>query len=173
MKLHRAIEYAAVMHDGQRRKHGDIPYIAHIAEVVCLLAAEGAAEEVLIAGALHDVVEDTPATAEDVRELFGDRVAELVCAESEDKSLTWQQRKDATVERLYGEERAVKMITCADKVSNLKSIYGADEAIWSKFHGSREKIRVYYGGIIDALKDLDGTKLYSELKKYYGLVFGE
>ena len=99
-KIHNAIIYAAKKHEGQVRKGTDTPYIVHPMEVMQILTAAGCGEDVIVAGILHDTVEDTDATLEEISALFGEKVARLVAHESEDKSKTWRERKSATI--LFG-----------------------------------------------------------------------
>lgn len=119
-----AYEFAREAHRGQTRKGDGSPYINHPAELGRLLAGAGAEDPELIAAAfLHDVVEDTDVTLEEIADAFGDGVASLVAAMSEDKDLApWQRRKDHhrdTVEAAG--ERAI-MIYAADKLANSRDM---------------------------------------------------
>ena len=84
--IHKAIEFAVVKHKDQKRKGTELPYIVHPIEVMQILTASGCSDEMIVAGILHDTVEDTDATIDEVRALFGDKVARLVSAESETKA---------------------------------------------------------------------------------------
>ena len=96
-----AIEYAARAHREHYRKGTRIPYIAHLISVAKILIEYDCAEEIIVAGLLHDTVEDTSVTLEDIRNSFGETVASLVDAASEpDKSDTWENRKKHTIEYL-------------------------------------------------------------------------
>ncbi len=86
INIHEAIEFAAVKHRNQKRKGTDIPYIVHPMEVYGILAASGCDEETLIGGILHDTLEYTDTDIEELINLFGQTVAQLVVSESEDKS---------------------------------------------------------------------------------------
>lgn len=178
MLLHTAIEYAAIMHRNQYRKGTDVPYIAHPMEVLQILASNGCPIEVQIAGVLHDTVEDTDATFEDIDALFGSEIAELVKSDTEDKSLPWTRRKEIAIENLKSHSLGAKQLICADKLSNIKSIYhdmrivGAN--IWSRFKGSPSQTEWYYREIVKELAhDLNGSKMYEELKAYVNMVFTE
>lgn len=156
MLLHNAIEFAAVKHKDQRRKGSNVPYIVHPIEVMLLLSECGCSSECIAAGILHDTLEDTETTLEELNELFGSHVADLVAAESEDKSKSWQERKKATIERLFSASDEVKMICLADKLSNLQSMVSdyakKGDEIWSVFNADKEHIEWYYRGIINATK---------------------
>jgi (p)ppGpp synthase/HD superfamily hydrolase len=121
----RALDFAAVAHRDQRRKYPgvDVPYISHPAGVAIVLARHGFDDEVVAAGALHDVLEDCGVTRETLGRLFGDRVASLVEATSEsDKSLPWEERKRAHLERLALDSWEAQAIAIADKLDNFASI---------------------------------------------------
>jgi len=123
--LMRALDFAARRHAGQRRKGAsDTPYINHLAEVANLLAeATGGADTNLVAaGLLHDAVEDTDVTKEEIAQAFGDDVAALVAAVSDDKSLPKAERKRLQIETAAGKSDRAKMLKIADKTSNLGGI---------------------------------------------------
>lgn len=123
--LKRALDHAAVWHADQVRKYPGVrvPYTSHVAGVVGILARHGLPEEVQAAGALHDVLEDTAATYDELCARFGERVAELVRAVSEeDKTLPWEERKRAYLERFPHKPWQAQAITLADKIDNLLSI---------------------------------------------------
>src|SRR3954469_9847902 len=95
-----AVEWAARMHADQRRALDRAPFVLHPLEVASLLHGRGFGDEVLAAGVLHDVIENTTATVEDVASRFGARVAAIVDAVSEDPSIAgYEARKDDLRER--------------------------------------------------------------------------
>ncbi len=178
MLLHKAIEYAAVMHRNQYRKGTDVPYIVHPMEVLQILTANGCSSDVQIAGVLHDVVEDTDATIEDIEALFGTDIAALVQSDTEEKSLCWTDRKERALSRLKTQPLAARQLLCADKLSNIKSVYNdlriVGTNVWSRFKGSPSQTEWYYREIIKELsKDLEGVQMFEELKTYVNLVFTE
>jgi (p)ppGpp synthase/HD superfamily hydrolase len=123
--LKRAFDMASVWHRNQRRKYPgvDVPYVSHLAGVATLLARHGFDEEVVAAGALHDVIEDTGVTYDELARLFGARVADLVLAVSEqDKTLAWEERKRLYIEQFADKPWEAQAITLADKIDNLLSI---------------------------------------------------
>jgi (p)ppGpp synthase/HD superfamily hydrolase len=141
----RALDHAALWHRDQKRKYPvvEVPYVSHPAGVALLLARHGFPDEVIAAGALHDVIEDCAVTFDDLERLFGTRVAELVRAVSEpDKSLPWEERKARYLERFAAEPWEAQAIGIADKVDNFQSILvsaaasGAD-ATWAMFRRGR------------------------------------
>jgi (p)ppGpp synthase/HD superfamily hydrolase len=143
----RALDHAAVWHRDQKRKYPgfEVPYMSHPAGVAVLLARHGFDDEVIAAGALHDVLEDCNVGAGELVSLFGQRVADLVAAVSEpDKELPWEERKRRYVERFARDPWDVQAISIADKVDNFQSIlvcaaeYGPD-ATWRMFRRGRER----------------------------------
>lgn len=123
--LKSALDWAAVWHEGQHRKYPGVlvPYTSHVAGVVAILSRHGFDEEVVAAGALHDVLEDCGVSHTELADRFGARVAELVRSVSEpDKSLPWEERKRLYLERFSGEPWEAQAISLADKVDNLESI---------------------------------------------------
>lgn len=175
MLLHKAIEYAAIQHRNQYRKGTDTPYIVHPMEVLQILAANDCNENVQIAGVLHDTVEDTDSTIEDIEMLFGHDVAELVASDTEDKSLPWLERKEQALAKVKDESTEAKQLLCADKLANIKSVYYdkriVGDNVWSRFKGSPSQTEWYYKAVLTALKELGETKMYKELVYYVSLVF--
>jgi len=127
-KFDEALRFAIAAHEGARRKGNDVPYIVHPLEVASIAASMTADEDVLCAAVLHDVVEDTPTTLEELRLSFGERVAELVASETENKRKdlpaadTWLIRKQESLEALRAtQDRDVLILWLSDKLSNLRS----------------------------------------------------
>ena len=134
LTLVRAYNFAAVHHVHQRRKgEAAEPYLNHLTEVAELAArATDAAEpEIVIAAILHDTVEDTDASLEDLRAAFGERVAGLVAEVTDDKSLPKQTRKDLQVEHAAHASRGAQIIKLADKTSNLRALSASPPKDWS------------------------------------------
>jgi len=174
-----AVSFAAELHREQFRKGTQIPYILHPLEVMGILRAMGADAALQAAGVLHDTVEDTPATHEQLADLFGEEVAGLVAGHTEDKSRTWRERKEHTIEQLRTADRRLKMLVMADKLSNLRSI-AADyrelgDKLWSRFNASMEAQSWYHSGVAEALREMQddpkAAPFYRELTALYNDVF--
>ena len=165
-----AVEVAAVAHREQIRKspEADIPYIHHSVMVGFLLQRAGFSDRVVAAGILHDVLEDTPVTVEELRRDFGVEVAGLVNAVSEqDKSLSWEKRKEKYIEHLETGSDGAKAITTADKIHNINSIIvslerGAD--IWNAFKRGREAQLDRFNRLLKTLKAGWNHPLLDELE---------
>jgi (p)ppGpp synthase/HD superfamily hydrolase len=139
--VRRAYFFAEAAHRGQRRKD-DRAFIAHPVHVARLLAAHGYGEEVVAAALLHDVVEDTPVTLDEIREHFGPEVARLVACVTEDPALPAGERKLAYREGLRRSPQAARAICAADKVCNASDLREAastgDEEVLARFSGGLE-----------------------------------
>ena len=181
--LDRAIIYAVRAHAGTERRGKGFPYIVHPMEAMAIVATLTADQELLAAAALHDVVEDTALTVEDIRMEFGDRVAELVEAESDkfvegvSESDSWRTRKQAAIDRLAEAPLEVKMIAMGDKLSNMRAIardYALQgDGLWNLFHVSdRASHEWHYRGLAASLRSLAGTPAYDEFERLVNQVFG-
>jgi (p)ppGpp synthase/HD superfamily hydrolase len=163
--IDKAIKFAARAHQGQFRKGSDVPYISHPFAVALILQEAGASPEQVMAGILHDVIEDTDCTAKELETHFGKKVAELVhsCSEYDPKA-PWELRKKRTHEFLKTASSEIHLIVCADKLHNLRSIVEDQaligEEVWKKFGRGRESQAWYYRNLVDILcKEL---KIYPE-----------
>ncbi len=169
-----AIEFATKAHEGQFRKGTRRPYIVHPIEVADIVSTMTKDEEVICAAVLHDTIEDCRGITWDILRLrFGRRVADIVAQESEDKSLTWEERKGATIRRLKEGPAEVQMIGLADKLSNMRDIDRdypvAGEALWTRFRmQSKAALAWYYKSVRDALEEqFSGIRAFEE---YCGLI---
>ncbi|KKB43819.1 HD domain-containing protein [Bacillus thermotolerans] len=177
--VEKAITFAAAAHQGQVRKDSNIPYVTHPFTVGMMLQKEGSTEEVIAAGILHDTLEDTEATYEELTKEFGKRVADIVQAVSEkDKSLPWEERKQATIEALpFMTEEALQVIVC-DKLHNIRSIrQSAEEAgvnVWERFNRGKKQQHWYYSEVLKKLAPRKAEfKLIEELEREVKQLFAE
>ena len=180
--LDRAIIFAVKAHSGTERRGKGYPYIVHPLEAVEIVATMTKDQELLAAAALHDTVEDTEVTVEQIRTGFGNRVAEIVAAESDEMPAgiseedSWHSRKQAAIDRLAKASREVKIVALGDKLSNMRAIardYAVQgDALWNLFHAKDPKDHEWhYRGLAEALKELDGTYAYQEFVKLINQVF--
>lgn len=171
--LDSAIYFATKAHADQLRKGSNSPYILHPLEAATIVSTMTADEEIIAAAVLHDVVEDTDATIDDIRESFGERVAGLVASESENKrenlpaAATWKIRKQETLDELQTASVEVKMITLGDKLSNIRAIHrdhrtlGGD--LWQRFNQKdKAEHHWYYSSIANCLSELKDYPAYRE-----------
>lgn len=185
-KLDEAIKFATDAHAGQKRKLVHEPYILHPLEAATIVAKLTRDEDVICAALLHDVVEDTPHELCEIREKFGNRVAELVGAETEDKrshiapEKTWRIRKEESLDHLrHTKDRGVQILWLGDKLSNVRSILNAylqlGDEVWKAFNEKdKQKQRWYYESIAEALeKDFGDTGIFMEYKQIVTFIFGK
>ena len=172
--MDRAIVFATRAHSGTYRKGTKIPYIVHPIEAAAIVSTMTDDPDMIAAAVLHDVVEDTDATLEEIRFFFNERIADLVEAESEDKRKdlppqeTWMIRKMETLEFLRNEaDRDAKILALADKLSNMRAIHRDQKTIgdklWERFNEKRkEKHGWMYRQVAIALSELSDTLAWQE-----------
>ena len=144
-----ALRFAAEAHDGQCRKGTRIPYLIHPLRVAKILLDYGCPDELAIAGLLHDTVEDTDVTLEEIRTIFGDNVARLVDFATEPaKTWSWEKRKQHTLSLLETGEPEALCLSIADKLDNVRSLREDLQRIgdkaWNRFRRPREKQLWYF-----------------------------
>lgn len=161
----RAAHFAAVKHAAQRRKgEAAEPYVNHLLEVAHLVAEAGLDLATVTAALLHDTVEDTATTREELAAEFGEAVAAMVMELTDDKSLPKAERKRLQVERAPHKSAGAQAIKIADKISNLRSILASPPADWSE-----ERKREYFAfakAVADGLDQAPAT-----LKAEFSAVF--
>ena len=184
MKLiEEAIIYATIMHQGKTRKLHNIPYILHPMEVAQILATLTEDEEIITAGILHDIVEDTDGTMEEIESRFGKRVAALVSSESEpkypgeDKTATWKKRKEESLLVLQNsKDIGVKMLWLADKLANMRSLHRLwrreGNQMWKGFNQENPVLQAwYYRSIADLSSELQDNDAWKEYKYLVDMIF--
>lgn len=178
-----AIRFATEAHAGQTRKGSDSPYIKHPLEVADIVKTMTDNEEVWTAAVLHDTVEDTDTSIDDIRNIFGERVASLVLSDTEDKreelppEETWLIRKQETINHLNNtEDLEEKMIVLADKLSNMRQLVKdysqIGDQVWQRFHQKNKEMHAwYYKSILESTKELDSYNAWQEYKDLVEKVF--
>ena len=152
-RLIQAIAFAADKHRNQRRKDAEAsPYINHPIALANVLANEGLVgdEPVLIAAILHDTIEDTETTAEEVTALFGETITAIVLDVTDDKALPKAERKRLQIEHAPTISAAAKLVKLADKICNLRDIVASPPEKWSL-----ERKRAYFDwakAVVDGLR---------------------
>lgn len=179
-RIEKAIVRATVLHETQRRKVSHVPYITHPYSVAFLLAHYVDDEDVIIAGLLHDVLEDVPNYSEkELREEFGDRVLSIVeevtedftQAEKEDHSIRgagWRVRKEKYLANLSDDSREAMLVAAADKIHNLRSIIAEYKkhgpTVWNIFRRDPKDMFWFYGEAARIISERLSHPLVSELK---------
>jgi (p)ppGpp synthase/HD superfamily hydrolase len=158
-KLQEAVALALSLHQDQMRKGGgDIPYVTHLFAVASLVGENGGTEDEVIAALLHDGPEDQggEATLRQVRERFGDAVADIVsgCTDTlEDPKPPWRPRKQAFIDQMESQSESVHRVSCADKLHNarctLSDLREEGSGVWERFSGKRDETLWYYKSLIE------------------------
>lgn len=130
----KAVAFASEKHRNQRRKDADAsPYINHPIALANVLANEGGVVDatILCAAVLHDTIEDTKTTADELKQMFGDKVTFIVLEVTDDKSLAKEVRKEEQVRHAPHISAEAKLVKLADKICNLRDILASPPADWS------------------------------------------
>ncbi len=180
--LDRAIIYAVKAHANTERRDKGFPYIVHPMEAMAIAATITPDQEILSAAALHDVVEDTDCTIEELRSEFGNRIADLVESESDKFAVSvsgediWRETKQAAIERLAKANRDSKIVALGDKLSNMRAIARdfdqIGNKIWERFHAPEPQDHEWrYRGLAASLSELSDTAAYKEFVELIDRVF--
>ena len=150
-----AYRFAKECHRGQFRKGSPRPYINHCTEVARILNKFGYSEEIIVAGLLHDTVEDTEVTLEDLRIGFGERVSNIVKYVTEDKSpdLSWEKRKVMYIKNLTDAPESSVVVSAADKLHNvtemLQDWLKVGDAVFLRFSEGKEKQKWFHRSLTE------------------------
>ena len=181
--LDRAIIFAVKAHHNTERRGKGFPYIVHPMEAVEIVSTITPDQELLAAAALHDTIEDTDVTIEDIRREFGDRIAELVHAESDQftegvsEEDSWHDRKQTAINRLAAASHDAKIVAMGDKLSNMRAIWRdyqvKGDELWTIFHvKDKASHEWHYRGLAASLSELSDTFAYKEFMRLIEEVFG-
>lgn len=183
--VEKALDFAAKAHKGQMRKGTSLPYLLHPCEAATIVSTLTQDPAVIASALLHDVVEDTPCTMEELTREFGEKIAGLVGALSENKreqlppAMTWKRRKTETLTQLETASLEVLQLTLGDKLSNLRSLWGdyqfLGDGLWERFHQRDPQAHAwYYRSICELLQPtLHHTSAYQEYAQLCNALFGE
>lgn len=180
--LDRAIIFAVKAHHNTERRGKGFPYIVHPMEAVEIVATITPDQELLAAAALHDTIEDTDVTVEELRREFGERIAALVHAESDQftegvsEEDSWHDRKQAAIDRLAAASHDAKIVALGDKLSNMRAIWRdyqqKGDELWNIFHvKDKASHEWHYRGLAASLSELNNTFAYQEFVRLIDDVF--
>lgn len=173
-RFREALEYAVQLHERQRRKGSDTPYIAHLLSVTAIVLEHGGSEDEAIAALLHDAVEDQGGAPvrEEIRRRFGPTVTAIVdgCSDSETiPKPPWRERKEAFLAQLPAAGRSVHLVSAADKLHNARALFDDyrehGESLWERFNGGRAGTLWYYRAVTDALVSAIPGPLVQKLER--------
>jgi (p)ppGpp synthase/HD superfamily hydrolase len=158
-----ALEFALRAHEGQFRKGSDIPYITHPVAVSAILAQYGYEEDLVIAGLLHDVLEDTVVTAIELEKKFGEDITSVVRGVTEEKTdargfpRPWEIRKEEAVWHAGLAEEPVVALKAADALHNvyclIRDLRVAGNSIWTRFKRGKEQQLAYYRRLSSVIRE--------------------
>lgn len=177
--IQKGISHAIKLHDLQLRKGTEDPYSIHPISLAMMLIELDLSPEIITAALLHDVIEDTEWTYDDLEEAYNPEIALLVkaCTE-ENRSEKWELRKERTIEKFNTLSDTAKWVVLADKLHNLFSMYQQyqlkGEAVWQHFSRGSEKQKWYYSQLkseFEKENTLRTSNLYKEYVHYFTLLF--
>lgn len=176
--LKQAAKFAERAHRGMVRKGSMIPYITHPLEAAVIVAGMTDDEELIAAALLHDTMEDAGVTWQDLEKRFGRRVADLVAAETEDKTRTWLERKAETLKHMESADRDLKILVLGDKLSNLRNTARdyllMGDRVWQRFRVKEKMMHGwYYTGMIPHFEELSDFPACMEYKTLCRMVYGK
>ena len=182
--VEKAMIFASKAHCGTFRKGTKIPYIVHPMEAGAIAASITDDEEVISAAILHDVLEDTSVSAEEIEKEFGKEVLRLVKSDSENKrenlppEETWKIRKQEKIDYLKNKaDKKEKIVALSDKLSNIRAICRDYEKIgdelWNRFNQKDKNEHAwYYKSFVEAFSELSETAAYREYCELINRIFG-
>ncbi|NLK21070.1 MAG: bifunctional (p)ppGpp synthetase/guanosine-3',5'-bis(diphosphate) 3'-pyrophosphohydrolase [Epulopiscium sp.] len=166
----RAIIFATLAHENQKRKCTDVPYILHPLEAGIITSQLKYDVNNICAALLHDTIEDAKVSYESLKLMFNERIADLVKSQSEDKSKSWKERKQHTITFLKEvEDEDIKLISLADKLANARALQRdylmIKDALWERFNVTdKNEHKWYYEELVKSLESLSKYALYQEFK---------
>ena len=171
--IFRALKFASAKHRDQRRKDIEAsPYINHPIDVAQILAVEGGItdETTLVAAILHDTLEDTETTIDELRKLFGDKVTDIVIELTDDQSIPRAERYEVQKQKAVHYSNEAKLIRLADKISNIRDATASPPPKWSpeRVQGHKDQavaVVTILGGTHEALERVFTAALAGPYRK--------
>ena len=162
----KAVVFAAIAHQGAHRKGSRIPYLSHPIEAAAIVSELTDDEELIAAAVLHDVVEDTPVTLEEVEQYFGERIAAYVGYETEDK------RRDLPAEETWLVRKQEMLTFLRDKAE--RDVTSIGDQVWERFHQKDKKMHGWlYRQTAEVLRELEEYPAWKEYDRLIRRVFHE
>lgn len=171
-RFEHALVYSFQLHKNQRRKATGVPYFSHIMGTTALVIESGGDEDAAIAALLHDAVEDQGGLAvlEEIRKLFGERVAMIVdgCSDAyENPKPPWRERKESYLVKLAKADVDTRRVSLADKLHNarclLKALQLVGEETWGRFNGGKQGTLWYYQSLVHIFHKTGDDAMTQEL----------
>jgi (p)ppGpp synthase/HD superfamily hydrolase len=169
-----AIYFATKKHNGQTRKDGVTPYIEHPMSVALIASRVSKDEDILIAALLHDVLEDTNTTPEEIQTLFGNRVTKLVVECTDDRSLPWKKRKLSVLEKIKDVSSESALIKSADILHNtyelMQKVHEHGPSFMKKFNATPQDKLWYDNERLKRYKKYHPNPLLKEIESNLGII---
>jgi (p)ppGpp synthase/HD superfamily hydrolase len=167
--LEKSVRIATSAHQGQKRKEADIPYISHPIMVAFKLMKYGFADEIIAAALVHDVLEDTEFSAEQLHHELGDKVFDIVRAVTNDDTLSWEDKKMKYVETVRSGPEGAKAVVIADKIHNAESLIAAYQIqgpiVWKNFNRGKAKKMWFEYAVLKMLQETWSHPMISEYER--------
>lgn len=173
-RFKQALRYALEAHGDQYRKGTQVPYFSHLVSCAALVMESGGDEDQTIAALLHDVAEDQGGNRrlEEIESLFGQRVRRIVegCSDTlESPKPPWRERKEKYLEHLSNADEDVLLVSLADKVHNLRTIYldyqEYGDQIWERFRGGKAGSLWYFRSLLSVFQSRFPHPLIREFER--------
>ena len=166
-KILKALEYSSIKHKNQTRKGKELePYINHIIDVINILRENNIkSNKILISAILHDILEDTDTSYEELKTNFGKKIADIVLECSDDKKLSKSDRKILQITETNKKSKKAQIVKIADKISNLKSIQNSVPKDWG--------VKRILGYIIWSKAVVDNMNVPKSLNKQFKEVYNK
>ncbi|MHA2249630.1 MAG: HD domain-containing protein [Candidatus Kariarchaeaceae archaeon] len=177
--IDRAMVFACIAHDKTYRKNNkELPYIYHPSMLAFYLMKYDYPEDVIAAALLHDTVEDTNIRIEQIQDQFGEQIFKMVSACTEDKTKSWEERKQHQIDAIQTLPENILAIKCADKLNNITNTFvdykKSGDKIWERFNRGKDKQKWYYIGLMNAFQkreDFNRHPLFTEFKSIVDALF--
>lgn len=180
--LDKAISFATKAHSNTERRGKGFPYIVHPLEALSIVATMTNDQKLLAAAVLHDVIEDTKVTIEEIEREFGAEIASIVKSETShdfDKSgrmVSWREKKQETLDHLKNASKEAKMVALGDKLSNIRAMKNdyavIGDKLWERFHDNNPKNHAwYYLSLVESLRELENYQAFKEFERDVHEVF--
>jgi len=180
--LDKAIIFAVNAHKNQERRAKGTPYVVHVLEAVAIAETLTKDQEVMAAAALHDTVEDSNISPEEIEKEFGPRIRKYVemetalIPEGKTEEETWRERKQLSIDNIKKGDKDAQIVAMGDKLSNMRAIHRdylmIGDELWLRFHEHRKSEHEWhYRNLLASFDKLEGTAAYAEFLTLLNMVF--
>ena len=169
--IERATSFAADKHKTQYRKEGNLLYISHLVGVALILKRYDLPDKVIAGGLLHDTLEDTDTTKEEILENFGEEILNMILQVTNDDRFSWKAKKQKYLDAVLAGSEDAKAIALADKIHNMQSLLfnlqENGESVWDNFNASKTDKLWFEEECLKMFKSVFISKNFSEMTLEY------